>query len=160
MAAVLDVSTREGARRESAFAALAAAPALAVVFLPSVPVVALGLWWNANTVAHNFIHRPFFATSRANAAFSAFLSVVLGFPQTLWRERHLAHHTERRPRIRATPQLIVESALVAALWCGFALTAPRFFWTVYLPGYLLGLALCALHGRYEHAAGTVSHYGA
>jgi hypothetical protein len=160
MAAVLEISSTEGERRDLLFATLAVAPALAVALLPSVPVVALGLWWNANTVAHNFIHRPFFATNRANAAYSAFLSLVLGFPQALWRERHLAHHAERRARTGATPQLVIESALVVALWCGLAAGAARFFWTVYLPGWLLGLALCALHGRYEHASGTVSHYGA
>src|SRR5687767_15012063 len=27
---------------------------------PSIPLLALGLWWNANTIAHNFIHKPFF----------------------------------------------------------------------------------------------------
>src|SRR5262249_6169873 len=30
----------------------------------------------------------------------------------------------------------------------------------YLPGYVGGLALCALHGHYEHAGDTTSHYGA
>ena len=34
-----------------------------------------------------------------------------------------------------------------------------FFLTTYLPGYAGGLALCALHGHYEHAGGTTSHYG-
>ncbi len=28
--------------------------------VPSVPLVAVALWWNANTIAHNFIHTPFF----------------------------------------------------------------------------------------------------
>jgi hypothetical protein len=37
--------------------------------------------------------------------------------------------------------------------------APRFLLLVYLPGWLIGLGLCQLHGRLEHARGTVSHYG-
>ena len=37
--------------------------------------------------------------------------------------------------------------------------APKFFLTVYLPGLLLGLALCQAQGHYEHMRGTVSHYG-
>ena len=28
----------------------------ALFAVPSIPVIALGLWWNSNTVAHNFIH--------------------------------------------------------------------------------------------------------
>jgi hypothetical protein len=40
-----------------------------------------------------------------------------------------------------------------------ATRSPRFFLATYLPGYLGGLALCALHGYYEHARGTTSHYG-
>ena len=31
-------------------------------------------------------------------------------------------------------------------------------WTS-LPGWILGLALCQLHGHFEHAGGTTSHYG-
>jgi hypothetical protein len=34
-----------------------------------------------------------------------------------------------------------------------------FFWSTYLPGWLTGLALCQIHGYYEHARGTTSHYG-
>ena len=48
--------------------------------------------WNANTIAHNFIHRPFFRARALNTAFSCYLSLLLGFPQSLWRARHLAHH--------------------------------------------------------------------
>src|SRR5258708_16916175 len=41
-----------------------------------------------------------------------------------------------------------------------ALRAPNFLLHAYLPGYGIGLALCWLHGHYEHVRGTVSHYGA
>jgi len=131
-----------------------------LLFVPSVPVVALGLWWNANTVSHNFIHLPFFCSHTANRIFSAFLSLLLGLPQSLWKARHLAHHCDQR--FRWTPlrrEWIAEGVLVILLWAGLAAFAPRFLLTVYLPGWLIGLALCELHGRLEHARGTVSHYG-
>jgi hypothetical protein len=55
--------------------------------------------------------------------------------------------------------LVLQAALVLALWTGIAVWSPRFFLSVYLPGYLAGLALCAVHGYYEHARGLTSHYG-
>jgi hypothetical protein len=131
--------------------------ALAVV--PSVPLVAIGLWWNANTIAHNFIHTPFFRARELNLAFSVYLSAVLGIPQTLWRDRHLQHHSGRPHRVTVSRLLIVEIAVVASLWLAMAIAAPSFFAGVYLPGYAIGLGLCFLQGYFEHARGTTSHYG-
>jgi len=37
--------------------------------------------------------------------------------------------------------------------------APEFFLLRYVPGWMVGLGLCWLHGHYEHAGGTTSHYG-
>jgi hypothetical protein len=54
---------------------------------------------------------------------------------------------------------VLEAALVALFWAAMAARAPAFFLATYLPGYLAALALCALHGHYEHAGGTISHYG-
>lgn len=139
--------------------ALAALHAAVLWFYPTMATVALGLWWNSNTVSHNFIHRPFFCRRGGNTLFSGFLTLILGFPQELWRQRHLAHHREQRPRLLFNRQLVVELALVAALWGALAASAPGFLVMVYLPGFLLGQALCALHGYYEHAAETTSHYG-
>jgi hypothetical protein len=138
---------------------LSIAHAAALVVVPSIPVVAVGLWWSANTVAHNFIHRPFFELPALNRLYSAWLSVVLGFPQSIWRDRHLAHHAGRPVRLRARRLLAVELTLVTAVWVAAAIAAPRPFVMVYLPGWALGLALCWLQGHYEHAAGTTSHYG-
>ena len=59
---------------------------------PSIPLIAIGLWWTANTVAHNFIHTPFFRSRALNRAYSLFLSALMGIPQSLWRDRHLRHH--------------------------------------------------------------------
>ena len=139
--------------------ALAAGYGVSLLAWPSALVIALGVWWTSNTIAHNFIHRPFFDTRAANRAFALYLTVVLGIPQSLWRDRHLAHHAGRAPRVRWTTELATEMAAVLALWAAIAIHAPAFFAGVYLPGYAAGLILCALHGHYEHEHGTTSHYG-
>jgi Fatty acid desaturase len=128
---------------------------------PSIPLIALGLWWNANSISHNFIHRPFFRARALNAMFSGYLSLLLGFPHSLWRARHLSHHFAReRPGDRLESRLLpLDIGLVIALWSALLAFAPAFSLTVYLPGVLMGLALCYLQGYYEHARGTVSHYG-
>ncbi|TAK18129.1 MAG: hypothetical protein EPO35_01600 [Acidobacteria bacterium] len=145
---------------DGALVALALMHGAALVAWPSMPLIAIGLWWNANTISHNFIHLPFFRDRRLNLVFSWLLTLELGFPHQLWRARHLAHHAGREgASIRMTPRLAAESALVLALWTLLIVTAPRFFVTVYLPGYLIGLALCQLQGHFEHAHGTTSHYG-
>lgn len=141
------------------FVALSIAHVAVVVLVPHPIVIAIGLWWNANTISHNFIHRPFFGAPAANRAYAFFLSLVLGVPQTLWRDRHLLHHADdpRPARLRGASQ--VELAGIAALWLSLALAAPGWFLPAYLPGWALGLGLCYLQGHYEHARGTTSHYG-
>jgi hypothetical protein len=123
-------------------------------------LIALGMWWNANTIAHNFIHRPFFTSRWMNRLFSFYLSLVLGIPQTIWRSRHLAHHADRPWKLKLTPQLLVEGLGVGLMWSIIALLAPKFFLIAYIPGYFAGLVLCWLQGKYEHVRGTTSHYGA
>ncbi|HWN99802.1 MAG TPA: fatty acid desaturase [Blastocatellia bacterium] len=128
---------------------------------PSIPLIAVGLWWNANTISHQFIHRPFFRRRVLNSIFSCYLSLLLGLPQSLWRARHLAHHRAiegRRDRqdMRVAP---LDFGAVMALWGGLLIFAPGFALAVYLPGFLIGLGLCYLQGHYEHSRGTVSHYG-
>jgi len=123
------------------------------------------MWWNANTISHNFIHRPFFRRREVNQLFSAYLTLVLGFPQSLWRARHLRHHgLQTSPGESPGPHGqfeagAVECGLLMTLWGALLCLGPRFALTVYLPGYLLGLALCGLQGYFEHADGTVSDYG-
>jgi len=130
-----------------------------VLNFPYFPIIALGLWWNSNTVAHYFIHRPFFRARILNVVFSMFLSLLLGVPQTLWRERHLGHHARKAWRFRLTMRLATEMFLIAALWGLLLSFDVRFFLLTYLPAYAAGLVLCGIHGHYEHARGTVSHYG-
>jgi hypothetical protein len=140
--------------------ALALVHGAVLLAMPSVPLVAIALWWNANTISHNFIHLPFFRARRLNGAFSVFLTLLLGFPHQLWRARHLAHHAGREGgSVKWTKRLRFETALVAGLWITMVVFVPKTFAFVYLPGYLIGLALCRLQGHFEHAHGTTSHYG-
>jgi hypothetical protein len=144
---------------DALFVVLSAVHGALLLLVPSVLLVGIGLWWNANTIAHNFIHRPFFRSPALNRAYARYLSLVLGVPQSLWRERHLAHHAGRPARLVLTSDVLIELGLVAGLWLALIWISPRGFATVYLPGWLLGLGLCQLHGYYEHARGTTSHYG-
>ena len=157
------ISTTSSVWQDSAwdavFVTLALVQAVVLFVLPSIPVIAIGLWWNANTISHNFIHRPFFRSRILNRVFAVYLSLLLGFPYAAWRTRHLAHHAGIRAKIRPSGKLIVQALLVASLWVALAVTFTEFFVTIYLPGWVLGLVLCAIHGHYEHAGGTVSCYG-
>ena len=156
MATVLLKQTR-WARWDALLTALALVHGGLLLAWPSTVLIAVGLWWNANTISHIFIHRPFSQTRALNVAFSCYLSLLLGFPQSLWRTRHLAHHGVRDRREAQFAPL--DFCSVLALWGALISFAPHFTLTVYLPGYLSGLGLCYVQGHYEHARGTVSHYG-
>src|SRR5262245_31075172 len=149
--------------------------------IPSMPLIAIGTWWNSNTVSHNFIHLPFFQSRKLNSLFSWYLTLLLGIPQSWWRQRHLAHHSdtsstivcERPPRrfappllyqegssrLRMTRHIFAEIAAIIGLWIVLLWQAPAFFLWAYLPGYLTGLALCYIHGYFEHRIATTSNYG-
>jgi hypothetical protein len=146
-------------RWDTLLIALAAFHGVVLAAVPTVQVVAVGVWWNSNTISHNFIHRPFFRSQFLNLFFSSYLSILLGIPQALWRDLHLAHHAAVRWRLRISPQLVFEASLVVCVWAILALSSPHFFLAAYLPGYFIGLGLCALQGHYEHAHHTTSHYG-
>lgn len=145
----------DSARWDVLLVALALVHGAVLMLRPSLAIIAVGLWWNANTISHNFIHRPFFRTRALNAAFSCYLTLLLGFPQSLWRSRHLAHHGVSC-RTRIDPP---DGYAALALWGSLLIFASDFAFTVYLPGFAAGLGLCFLQQRYEHARGTISHYG-
>ena len=44
----------------------------------SIALIAILLWWNANTISHNFIHRPFFRSRAVNLTFSLLLTLEPG----------------------------------------------------------------------------------
>jgi hypothetical protein len=163
MSTVTHGAARRGILRHSPWDALlvvlAAAHGAVLLAAPCLAVVAVGVWWGSNTIAHNFIHRPFFRSRVLDALFALYLSVLLGIPQSIWRDRHLAHHAGVSWRLKPTRQMAAEVLLVLGLWAALATFQGTFFLTGYLPGYALGLGLCWLQGYYEHARGTTSHYG-
>jgi hypothetical protein len=130
-----------------------------LILYPSAILIALGLWWNSNTISHNFIHKPFFRSRTLNTLFALYLSALLGIPQSVWRDRHLAHHANKRWQSRISRRTILEVLVVLAVWTTMLVLQPKLFLAAYLPGYIGGLLLCSLHGYYEHAPETVSHYG-
>ena len=144
---------------DAVLVALSFAHAGLLIGFPSSPLIALGLWWNANTISHNFVHLPFFRSPVLNRLYSIYLTLLLSIPHSTWRERHLRHHSGREGLFRWTLVGIAEIGMIAALWIVMAWTDAEFFAAVYLPGYLAGLALCRMQGYFEHAHGTTSHYG-
>ena len=169
MDATLAVRTHRVLRyssRDAILIALSGTYAVLLLVAPSILLIGVGLWWTANTAAHNFIHTPFFRSRGLNRAYSLFLSALMGVPQSLWRHRHLRHHLEQSrsgpsPARLALPVrgIAIESAVVVALWSSIAALDSELFLVTYVPGYILGLALCAMQGHFEHAGGTASHYG-
>jgi len=61
-------------------------------------VYAFSVGWNLNSIAHNFIHNPFFSSERANRAMSLVISLALLSPQTMYRYVHLKHHAGNADR--------------------------------------------------------------
>src|SRR5262245_42042853 len=121
-------------RWDALLVALALVHGVILVAFPYAPVIALGLWWNSNTIAHYFIHAPFFRSRRLNAGFGLYLSGLLGIPQTVWWERHLAHHAGLTWAPRLSRMLVAELLLILSIWTYLLVLHPRFFLTVYLPG--------------------------
>src|SRR3984893_5530875 len=111
---------RRFSRSDASLVSLAALHTAMLGVWPVAPLIALGVWWNSNTIAHNFIHRPFFRSTGMNRLFSAGLSVLLGVPQTLWRDRHLAHHAGSEWRLRVSGRLVAETTLVVCLCAALA----------------------------------------
>src|SRR5262245_44839167 len=101
---------------DAALVVLSAGHALVLGLRPPAVVIALALWWNANTISHNFIHLPFFRSRAANRAFAIWLTLLLGFPQGLWRARHLQHHAGDESPIRWTRVMWIELAVLIAMW--------------------------------------------
>lgn len=130
--------------------------------------IAVGVWWSSNTISHIHLHNPLFSARVLNRGFSLYLSLLLGVPQTLWRDKHLWHHAgEPQVKKRRSPGGfgLLEVACVLALFALLYVESPRFTVFTYAPGYLLGMFLCYVQGHYEHVGLPVaknpglSYYG-
>src|SRR5579862_7823990 len=52
----------------------------------------ISISWNINSIAHNFVHNPFFTSNTLNRAFSLIQSLGVGFSQVCYDSVHLRHH--------------------------------------------------------------------
>jgi len=74
--------------------------ALFVLFpqLPMWALIPMGLFysylvaWNIESVAHNFVHNPYFKSRVLNRAFSLMESICIGFSQQFYKTVHIRHH--------------------------------------------------------------------
>ena len=133
-------------------------------FVVTGVAVALSTWWGSNTIAHLHLHRPLWRRRGWNRAFALYLTALLGVPQSIWRARHLWHHAgERAADKPALPRgAIGELLIVAAVWGAIAVARPWLLLLAWLPGYLVGMALCQAQGVHEHAGvgpDGISSYG-
>lgn len=151
------------------FALCCVAPARPLFSVAASLTIAALVWWSSNTISHIHLHNPLFASRFLNRVFSLYLSLLLGVPQTLWRDKHLWHHAgEPVVRKRRSPGGfgLLEVTCVVALFALLYVAAPRFAVLTYAPGYLLGMFLCYVQGHYEHVGLPVekhpglSYYGA
>jgi fatty acid desaturase len=49
-------------------------------------------YYNPIVITHNFLHTPFFESSRLNRLFSLFNTMNMGLPQIIYKYHHLNHH--------------------------------------------------------------------
>lgn len=120
----------------------------------AIVALAVGMCWCANTVSHIQLHTPIFHGRVANRTFALALTLMLGIPQTGWRRRHFRHHGLGSDAGRGKGAL-GEVVVLLGGWGLLAWVAPWSFFGVQLPAWLLGLALCATQGHYEHHRGAV-----
>ena len=59
---------------------------------------AMAIGWNQDSVAHNFIHNPFFTSRLANRITALALTLENGTPQTMYRWVHMRHHAGNSDR--------------------------------------------------------------
>ena len=59
---------------------------------------AFSIGWSLDSIAHNFIHNPFFVSDRLNAAMSFVISWTLGISQVMYTHIHWRHHAGNSDR--------------------------------------------------------------
>ena len=69
-------------------------------------IYALSIGWSLDSIAHNFIHNPFFASERLNVAMSFLLSWTLGISQVMYSHIHWRHHAGNADRPNAAGDTI------------------------------------------------------
>ncbi len=60
--------------------------------LPLGLIYSIAVTWNLNSIAHNFIHNPYFRSPLLNRVFSLVQSLSMGASQIFIEQNHLQHH--------------------------------------------------------------------
>jgi fatty acid desaturase len=66
--------------------------------LAGAGLYAAAIGWNQDSVAHNFIHNPFFTSKTLNRLTEFALTLENGVPQTMYRWVHMRHHAGNSDR--------------------------------------------------------------
>jgi fatty acid desaturase len=66
--------------------------------LGDAALYALAIGWSLDSVAHNFIHNPFFLWNPLNRGIAYALTIVNGVPQTMYDFVHMKHHAGNSDR--------------------------------------------------------------
>lgn len=74
--------------------------------LAGAALYAFAIGWNLDSVAHNFIHNPFFASPRLNRLMEFVLTLENGTPQTMYRWVHMRHHAGNSDRPDAAGETV------------------------------------------------------
>ncbi len=83
-------------------------------------IYAVSVGWNLNSIAHNFIHNPFFRSARLNRLMSLVITLALLSPQTMYRYVHLKHHAGNGDRPDAAGVTIDPLSIYQHGWDGKA----------------------------------------
>lgn len=67
---------------------------------------AFAIGWSQDSVAHNFIHNPFFVSRTLNRLTAYALTLTNGAPQTMYAYVHMRHHAGNSDRPDATGQTV------------------------------------------------------
>lgn len=59
---------------------------------------AFAIGWSQDSIAHNFIHNPFFVSKRLNRMIAYALTLANGAPQTMYAYVHMRHHAGNSDR--------------------------------------------------------------
>jgi fatty acid desaturase len=81
-------------------------------------IYAVSVGWNLNSIAHNFIHNPFFRSERLNRLMSLVITLALLSPQTMYRHVHLRHHAGNADRPDASGATIDPLSIYQHGWDG------------------------------------------
>ena len=94
-----------------------------------------------------------------NWVYAIYLTVLLSIPHSIWRDRHLRHHSGRDRLVSMDPERRVRNWPDCRVVDRAGIDGFTFLRRCLPAGVSGGAGLCQLQGHFEHARGTTSHYG-